>query len=492
MLPEVEITKADMQTGVVRPSDTGVCAIIAACSGGTLSQPTTYTKTDVCSSDNGFGPLPEFAAYMMPNSGKPIVGVKSAATTVGAYGTITNANKGTATPAATSATHPFDDFDVAIFFLTDGVLATEGITYQWSLDGGVTRSAILALGTALIITIPNTGLSFTLGTSTQTVLAGQTLTCHTTRPLVTTADLTDDDGPLEALRLTTVPFECVLIDGIADAAMVSAVNTWVLALNLVGRYPTVIMTARPWASDETNADYRAALATVFASATSLDIFVCADEADVTSPIRGVTQARPFGLFLAARMMKIARGVEPAYVELGPLPGVSILDTRGNPKHHNEARYPGIDDLRLVTARSFEDTVGVFVTNTKILSPTNSDYVFAPHARVMNRACEIAYQVLTKQLSAAIAKDPKPGPNGERYIHEAIAQRIEGLVQIAIDKELKGQVSDIRFTLSRTDDISSNQGAVITCQLQSVALAYAKKFQVTASYVKQITPAAAGT
>lgn len=492
MLPNVEITKTDNNTGVVRPSATGVLAIIAACSIGNYAEPITYTKTDLLAADRGYGPLCELAAYALPNSGKPIVALRSQATTPGAYSAVTKANGGTAAPAATAATFPLDDFSVVIKFPTGGALGAAGITYQVSLDGGKSYGPVLALGAALILTIPTTGISITLGTATQTILAGETLAFTTTRPLVTTADLTDPAGPLEALRVTSQPWECVLVDGVADAAMVSAVNTWILGLNLTGRYPTAILTARAKTAGETEPAYQTALAAVFAAATSLDVVVCADTADVASPVRGIVQARPWGLFVATRAMVVSRGTEPAYVALGPIPGASIADARGNPYHHDEARYPGLDDLRLTTARTFDGEVGVFITNTKMLSPTGSDYVFLPHARVMNRACEIAHSVLTKQLSRAVAKEPKAGPNGERYIHEATAQRLEGLVQIAISRELGAEVSDIRFQLARTDDISSNAGAVISCRLESVALAYVKKFAVVASYVKQITAPAAAT
>ncbi len=107
---------------------------------------------------------------------------------------------------------------------------------------------------------------------------------------------------------------------------------------------------------------------------------------------------------------------------------------------------------------------------------------------MNRAAEITWQVLTKQLSRGVTKNPQPGPQGERYIADHAAELIEGLVQNAIDPALKGKVDDIKFSILRTDDISSNQGASLTCTLESVALAYIKEFVVSVRYVKQIASA----
>lgn len=484
MIPRVRILRQDGNTGVVRPGSVGILAIVAAAAAGEFNQAASHNDQSLAKAEFTWGPLTEFAAYVMPETQSPVLLVRADHSTPGGYGSITKVG-GTAVATA-GATEPYDAFDVLVTFLvgTTTVGSVSGATYNYSLDGGKTKSKVFALGTDDDIVIPDTNITIELGTGT--IVAGETLAFKTTRPLATNADLTDS---LEALRTTSSPFEAVLIDVEADDDTVAAVATWLLELNKSGKYPTVFLTCRPMAVDETESEYKDALDVIFAAAACVDVVVCADEADMVSVFRGISQARPAGLSVAARAMAVDIGVEPAFVELGPLTGVKITDARGNSHHHNEDKFPGLDDLRLTALRTIEGYEGVYITNTNLLSPSGSDFVFLPHARTMNRAASIAWQVLTKQLSRGVTKNPTSGPAGERYIADHAAVLLESLVQDAIDPALKGKVDDIKFSMLRTDNIASNQGASLSCKLESVALAYVKEFVVSIKYVKQIAQAA---
>jgi hypothetical protein len=481
--PTVLVRKQDGNTGVVRPGVEGILAIVAAAASGTPNEAAAHNDPSLAFTEFSWGPLTDLAAYAMPETGNPCLLVRPTCTTVGAYGAVTKVGGGTAAPAATAATYPYDDFDVVLTFPIAGVLGTTGMTYTYSLDGGKTTSAPQALGTALIVTIPDTGISITLGTATQTIFAGEVVTFTTTRPLATNADL---PAALEALRVTSSPFEAVVIDCLADDTTVALIATWLLDLNNHGRFPEVFLTFRPMGAAESEATYATAFGAAFNAAACLDVEVCADEGDMISTLRGIKIARPAGFSVAARSMAVPVGTEPAFVDLGPLTGISITDARGNPKHHNEDKTPTLDTLRAVTLRTITGYEGVYITNSNLLSPSGSDFVYLPHARTMNAAASIAFQRLTKQLSRGVTKNPKPGPAGERYIADHAAQLMEGLVQTALNRALAGQVDDIKFRISRTDDISSNQGAKLTCTVESVSLAYIKKFTVYERFVTQIT------
>jgi hypothetical protein len=190
-------------------------------------------------------------------------------------------------------------------------------------------------------------------------------------------------------------------------------------------------------------------------------------------------------------MAVDIATDPAFVADGPIAGYQIKDDRGNPKYHDEALYPGLDDLRLASLRSFEGRNGAYITNAPMISSAGSDYVFIQHARVMNRACDLAWQTLSGRLSDGVMKNPSAEANGEVYIREEEAADIEGLVQTALERELvtPRRVSGAAFTLSRTDDLSSNQGAELNGEVAIQALAYVKKFSVEAKFVKAITVAA---
>lgn len=481
MLPRVEITKVDGSTGVVRPSAVGVLAIVAAASSGALNSAGSFARRDVLFEEHSHGHLLEFAAYVMAQSKKPIVAVRGDASTAGAYSDLTLTGSGTAAITA-GEPEPVDEFDVLIEFVTGGTVGSSGITYRYSLNGGATKSKVLALGTANTIEIPNTGVGIALGTGT--ITTGRTVAFTTTGPKLTNADLPD---ALEALRVTSSPWDAVLIDVEADDETVTLCDLWLKTLNTQGKYKTVVLNARPRAADETETQYRTALQAIFDAAASTDVVVCADGGATTSLVRGISQFRPTSLAVAARGMTITVGTDPAYVDVGPVPGFRLTDSRGNPKYHDEALFPGLDDLRLTTLRSIAGFEGTYITNANLISASGSDFVYWQHARTINRGAEIAYQVLTRKLSKGVRKDPKAGPNGERYIAEGEAQGLEELVNAQLELELvkPGEVDDMKCIVSRVDDIRSNHGARIRVQLQSVSLAYVKVFDVTVGFVTAI-------
>jgi hypothetical protein len=483
MVPKARLRKADGKTGVVRPSSSGVCAIIAPCEKGTANQPASYARDDLAVTDFGNGILTGAASYMIPIAQNPVVLIRGTATTAGVYSAITTTGGGTSVVTA-GASAPQDDYDsVIVTFITGGTIGVAGITYTESLDGGTNTSAKKALGTASTLTIPNSGVSLALAAGT--ILAGQTATFKTTGPRMTNSDITT---ALEALRTSSLRWEALLVLGHdADATTITTIDAWLLAREAEGRFRFFMANARGRNAGESEAAYLTAMDTAFSASASIRGIVAVDGGDLASatPGRTVIQKRPTSLAIAARLMDIAIGRDAAYVADGPVPGYSIADERANPKYHDELFFPGHDDIRLAALRSFDGRNGVFINNATVISPFGSDYVWAQHVRTMNRACEIAYDVMTAQLSAGINKNPKPGPAGEIYIAEESAREIDALVNQSLT-ELLGQVNDILFTLSRTDNIGANGPITLTGALNLVALAYVKGFDVTAAFARSIT------
>lgn len=483
MKPTVTALRADGNTGVT-PTDEDVLAIIAPSEKGTVNLPGTFTRRQDVLAEYGSGPLLEDCASAIAWTRKPVVAVRAAASTSGAYGTVTNTGAGTAALTA-GTSDPLDAFDVLVDFPVGGTVGVAGITYRTSLDGGITMSAQLALGTATEIVIPDTGITLELGTGT--IVAGTKATFTTTAPSSSNADLL---AALEGLRVSSAPWEGVLVRGDATSTMVSTLDQWLADLETRGIYKFAFACFRPRAAAETEADYAADVAILRAAASSIRVFVCADGGDVASLVRGVKQYRAAATGIVARTLSVPIGTDPAYVQLGPLPGYEIADARGMPKHHDEELFPMLDDLGVCSLRSMPDRAGVYPTNVRAFSPVGSDYVFAQHVRCMNRALRTANFILRGELSRGVAKNPKPGPGGAVYIDETAAQELELLVNTAVGKVLEGQVSDYLFTLSRTDDIGSNEGAVLTGELAIEALAYVKKFSFLAKFVRTITARAA--
>jgi len=482
MIPSVKVTKNDGNTGVVAPSARGVCAIIAPSEKGTANSPLSVTKASTALTTFGQGELVDYAAHIMAVAGRPVVLVRGTASTAGTYSAVTFTGTGTSVATA-GATAPYDDYNVLVTIVAGGTRGVDGITYTYSLDGGLVTSAVTALGVATSIVIPNSNVTILLAAGT--LVAGDTIALTTTGPRMSTADVST---ALEALRVSALGWEMVVVGGHdAVKATVDAIDTWLAAREAEGKYRGFVVNARMKNAGETEAQYLTAMTTAWSATASIRGCVGADGGDLTSSIpgRGITQRRRTALALIARLMKVDYGVDAAYVGDGPVSGFGLSDANGNPKHHDELYYPGLDAIRLVTLRTFDRRNGTFITNPLTIASAGSDFVYAQHIRTMNRACELAYDVLLGQLSKGVNKNPSPGPTGEIYIAEEDAARIDALVNAALN-ELRGQVADIRFTLSRTDDIGANGPVTLNGDLEISPLAYAKEFNVNAAFVRTIS------
>jgi hypothetical protein len=488
MIPGISITKSDGNTGVARPSVVGILAIVASSDSGVENVPATYQRDTAVATDFGYGRLSTFASYTLGVTGNPIVAVKPTTATAATYGTLTQPVKvGTFTATVDGSVLPNNAWSPYFIFVAGGTIGVSGITYQYALDGGnaagPTLSEVQALGTASTITIPNSGVKIDLGSGT--VVAGDTIAVGLCSPAYPTSS--DLIASMQALKETAQPWEGVLIDALYSAAIGAEVDAWLIALEQQGKFRMAWMNTRMRNAGETEAAYQTAIVAVLASTTSINLDVGADGGDSVDWNQGVDVPLPTSLAVAARALSQSVGTDPAQVSLGPITNFSIVDERNNPKYHNEENYPGLDVLKLSTLRSFNGySEGAYITNARILSPGGSDYVYDQHVRVINLAASLAWARMTGLIGQGLTKSKKIGPNGERYVSEVSAQKFESAVNAAFFPQLTGQVQQIVFTLNRDDDISSNAGAVLTGQIQGVAVAYFKNGDVTAGFVKAIT------
>lgn len=502
LIPNVNFNTQDGNTGAVQPATTGILAIIAAIAGLAANAPASFTKvTDIqaqSTTPGALGPGLEYSAYYLNNAKKPVVVVNPTCSTAGAYGTIDHSGV-TGTATITGAGTPLDEYDVIVTIVTGGTLGTAGITYTYSLDGGNSVSAVNALGTGLTLSCPlyggtllgtSTGVSFTLATTgVGTLIAGDTWRVQTTRPQMTATDLLT---ALAALKAYAGNYDNVLVDGDATSTLVADVDSWLSSLEAGGVYKMAWMNTRhkntPAPTAESESAYLTFLSTLLNTTSSIRLDVGADGGDLPSVVTGLVQVRPTSLAIATRANVLPVGVDPAYVALGPVPGFKITDSAGKPKWHNEdllVGNPGIDALRLSTLRSVPQATGTFITNADVLSPNGSDFVYDQHVRAMNAAKNVAFPLLTQQLSKGYRKQPPDPTTGAIYILEDDAAGIEGYVNPEVRKTLLGQVNDVLLQLARNDDVSSNAGAKVHVDLQVQALAYGKEFDATARYVKSV-------
>lgn len=489
MLPSVTITKVPLNVGSAPSSSLGVLAIIAGAQQGTFNQAAGFNRSDLAVQQFGAGPLAEYGAYNISVANKPFVAVRANTSISATYTAITAHVTGSSVPTA-GGTSPLEHYAPVINILNGGTIGTAGITYQYSLDGGSSFSGVQALGTSNVLTIPNSGVSFNL--SSGTLIAGDNWSCFTERPLSNNTDL---PAALEALRVTTLPWEGVLIDSAVDTGTVGLVDTWLSGLEGAGQFKFGLLNLRfkqePEPGTESEAAYATAMQAIVSSSASIRICVGADGGHCPSSITGLNLKRPTSLALAARAMLIPIGEDPAYVARGNLPGFVIDTGNGNPFDHDENLYPTLDGLRLVTLRSFSagGPEGVYITNANSIQPSGDDFLYLQMIRVMNAACTVAWAQLTRQLSRGVNKNPKADPvTGAVTMLESDRSAIEALVNGPMQQAIKGQVSAAKFSLSATDDLSV-EPTFVHGTVSIVKKAYIKGYLVSAQFDKTIQVAA---
>ena len=499
--PSASLRKQDGVTGAVQPGSAGVMAYVATAAASSLAAnvAASFASQSLALAAVGNGPLVEYCSYNLDNSGNEVVAVVPTTGTAATYGTVVHTGvAGTMVPTA-GGTSPLDDYQVIVTFPGAGTIGTTGITYTYSLDGGINTVGPLQLGTANSITLNlpssagggSSGVSFALGAGT--VIAGDTFTCSVKHARMTNSDVT---AALEALRVTKLPFEGIFVDEEYATGLISLLDTWLAAREAEGRFYFFVVNTRsknlPVPTAESESAYLTAMTTLVGSDTSIRGVVGTDGAQLTSPVTGLFLYRPTGMYIMTRAASVSIGEDMAFVGRGPLAGSpSLADSSGNPKWHDESLYPGLEAIRLSPLRTFSTEQGVYISDALVFSSGTSDYQFLQHIRCMNAACTVAFAALVKQLSVEIGTKPPDPVTGAVYISEASARQIESAVNDALTgsgSELTGQVQGAQFTLSRTDNLASNAGAFLSGDVAVNAFRYVKKISAVAHFVRSLPTA----
>jgi hypothetical protein len=197
---------------------------------------------------------------------------------------------------------------------------------------------------------------------------------------------------------------------------------------------------------------------------------------LVSGVQAKNFRRPLLFALAGVQGNVSEEVNVADVNLGALRGASITDSNGNPTEHNEALYPGLDDARFITARSWDGYPGVYITRPRILSTPTSDFQIIPYRRVLNLAEAVLREYFVRRLNRPIRVDTKTG-----YILEADAVEIEGGARAAMRSALlaKPKASGVQFVLSRFDNVLSTK--TLTGTARVLPLAYPEFIEITIGF-----------
>lgn len=492
-IPSVSVKKTTVGAAPAIQSNQGILAIIASASTGTALPPTMVTNQRIATGSFGTGMLPECLVYDIDASGQPALALAVNPSIAGSYyaGTFVKNVAGSASVSTTGGSQPQLHYNVQVAIVAGGTVGSPGITYTTSVDGGAVVSAVTALGSSSVIAIAGTGVSFTLGAGT--LVAGDNWSIYTERPLLNNADVA---AALATLGNTKLPWEGVLIDCQYGTGTVNVVDQWLAAREANGQFNFALLNTRfllePTPTAEAPSVYAAALIAQTGQDVSNRLCVGADGGHMTSLITGFTTKFPTSLALAGVAMSVTPniGIDPAEVDLGPVPGFQI-SANGNPNDWDEFLYNSLDSQRLVTLRTFATggPVGTFITDANVLISFGSNIYWLQLLRVLNKGCSIAWQVLNTVLSRGV-ETVYNSTSGAINIKETKAQAIEHLVNGPLQSGLKGQCTGSQFILARDDDLTQPK-APVNAQVAIAPLVYLKNIVVQAALVKTITVPAGG-
>jgi len=464
-LLKVGITELDGALAILPSSAPKAVAVLGQCASGPFNLPAAFGSPQSVITNYTRGAAAQLAAFVLQKYGVPVLLCRTNTTTASSFTSMVHTGAGTSVVTVSGTAD--DDYQPWLTFIAGGTIGTAGPTFQWSLDGGRTKSAVTALGTANTFAFPNSGgvvFNFAAGT----VLAGQIETCRSSAPVWNNTDLA---AGLLALENSLIPWELCLVVG--DLTATSAA---VLDANIDDKRHAWVGHVRKPQVAESAATYQTSLASAFSSYNTTYGELTAGDGEQISAIDGRSYYRPAGFGIGPLECSVDQAVSIAEIDVGGLSAFQIRDDNGNPLYYDESVTPGLSDLGFSVLRTWPPEIarGVYPNNPKLFSSPGSDFDIMPKRRVMNLAHAGAYPYLARRLAKQIRVDKKTG-----YILEADAREIESGLTAAITAQVGKRVSGVIVAVSRTDNLLSK--APLTGQYRLTPLAYPEDIEFTAGF-----------
>jgi hypothetical protein len=445
-LPDSRLTVRDGALGIAGQNNTRVGAKVGCSSAGTANAVVVCQTQQQVKDAFGSGPLVEAACYQIEVAGGPVVCVKSPSSTPGAAGAVTATKTGTATLAVTGGA--YDAYDLVVVIVQGGAtLVAAAATFKYSLDGGRTYSAEIALPASGVYAIPNTGLTLTWTyTSGTAFVAADMWTSTVTGPASTLSEIQlAIDAVLADPQLVFNIHVLGIAATVADAATAFAAydsKAEGAATNLY-RYIYVTMDL----PSDTDANIKAA----FASLASKRVEVAAGYLNLTSAVNGAAYKRPAGWVSTARAASVPPHEHLGRIATGQVRGVVALV-------RDEYKTPGLDVARFTTLRTFTDMPGYYVTNGQILAAAGSDFGAVQRRRVMDVASAIVRKAQLRYVNDTIRVS---ATTGKVLAEEAndIDNYLESALRTGVTSP--GYASDVSAAMDRNENMLSSETMKVT-------------------------------
>lgn len=473
-IPDVKTTILDGALGLSAGSSTRTQVKLGTSSAGTVNTLVSISDISTLKATFGTGPLVEAAARVLAIAGGPVLCMRVTGSTAGAVGSVTASQTGTATLGATGAA--YDAYELKVVIVKGGATLIAGTaTFKYSLDGGNTMSAELAVPTSGTYAIPDSGITLTWTYSSGTAfVAGDSWTAVATAPAYTTTDLANAVTPLLADPRTWFMLHAVGVpaDLAGARALFAALATHMATAAAGYRYAFALMEA-PSGTDSA----LLASSTGFGDLADSRVAVGAGFLDAISPISGNSYTRNVAWEAAAWASKVQPSQEIAAVENGPMSGVVSLG-------RDERATEGLDAGRFTTARTIVGRQGFYITRGRILAAAGSDYSLWTNRRVMDIACAVARDRALRFLNAKVPT------NSNGTIQEKTAKAIEGYIDAGLRGELtqKDDAVDVSVEVDRTVNILSTGQLKVRVRVRPFG--YASDIQVELGFTSPAIAAAA--
>lgn len=436
VIPDVSTTITDGALGLVGTNGNQTPAIIGTSSAGTPNVPVSVGDVQTLVSTFGSGELVEAAAHVLAAAGGPVVCMKTAASTAGVAGSVTKVGSGSSVMTVTGT--PVDDYDVIVTTIQGGTNPAAGTaTFKYSVDGGRTTSAEIALPTAGTYTLGATGVG--LAFSAAALTAGTTYSFHASGPAFTNGDLATSMDALLASPLTwfMVYAAGIPADTSGTAAFFATLTTKLVAAETTGaRFARAILQS----ADDTDTN----LTTMRAGLSGTKVALAAGFANITSQISGAQQKRGAAHSAIARLASIVPSEDIGRFQTGPVFAVQAIG-------RDEFKTPALDAQNFLTLRTHVGQSGFYFTRGKNMAPLASDFQLIQNARVVDIAATAGRAALLRYLNDSIRIDKTTG-----FILEKEALTIEAYVEQRQRDALTqpGDADNVAVTVSRTENILS--------------------------------------
>lgn len=252
----------------------------------------------------------------------------------GACGTpVTSGITGSASAHASVAGAAYGTYQVWAQAVGTITVGTSGV-FVWSLDGGVTISNQVNLGTSLTFLIPNSNVTITFGQAANVWNNGDTLTCPTTAPQMSSTDIT---SACTAIAQSSVDFAILVFEVNMTATLCAAVSTGLSTLLAAGKHACAIVHTRlpNFATPETDAAWNTSVGTDYASFNDSRIVVRAAYGLVKDAATGRQYLRSTLQQFVADIVRVPRSTWPCAPADQAEANVSLVNASGTTVGHDE-------------------------------------------------------------------------------------------------------------------------------------------------------------